>query len=270
MNDEFVVLAREYARDPRSLAFLEIGERLRNDGRLEAAVRVALSGLERHPSLAAAQDLYARILVDIGDYDRARQIWSGILMREPRHVGALKGLGYLSYWAGDFDGALDHLEVALSVDPTERGVIEGLLMVRNAVEDSEGVPVEEEEVGRPGADMFRGLDGAGLGLLLLDRSGQVLGGSIEAPEAGPPVSEPVAAYLADAAREAARSSRILGLGNWRWLTVETSSANMHVSPPDDESLLLVVRARTVPAGRLARLAARAAAAARAWLEAQRL
>ena len=269
MNDEFMVLAREYARDPRSLAFLEIGERLRSDGRLEAAVRVALSGLERHPSLAAAQDLYARILVDIGDYDRARQIWAGILMREPRHVGALKGMGYLSYWAGDLDGALDHLEGAISVDPTDRSVIEGLLMVRNAVEESEGLPVEEAEAGRPGADMFRGLDGAGLGLLLLDRSGQVLGGSLEAPEAGP-VSEPAAAYLADAAREAARSARILGLGNWRWLTVETSSANMHVSPPDDESLLLVVRGRTVPAGRLARLAARAADAARAWLEAQRL
>jgi len=262
MNDEFETLAEEFARDPNSLAFLEIGERLRRDGRLEAAVRVALSGLERHPSLAAAHDLYARILLDIGDYDRARQIWANILRREPRHIGALKGLGYLCYWAKDLEGALDHLELALSVDPTDQSVVQGLRMVRDTAAQPEQHPDEE---GRPADSVFRGLDGAGRGLVLVDIHGRVLGGRLDAPRAGE-VTEPVAAYLAGAAGEAARSARMLGLGDWRRLVVEGTAANLHMSAPDNETLLLVVRDRSVPAGRLARLAERAAEAARTWLE----
>lgn len=264
MNDEFSILAEELSRDPRSLAFLEVGERLRRDGRLEAAVRVALSGLERHPGLGDAHDLYARILVDIGDYDRARQVWAGILTREPRHMGALKGLGYLAFWAGDIDGALDHLEVALSVDPTDRSVVQGLRMVREAAAESEREAEEDREQRLPTADVFRGLDGAGRGLLLVNRHGQVLGGRVEVPEGGD-VTEPLAAFVAGAAHEAARSATILGLGPWRWLTVEAAAVNLHVSPPDDDALLLVARDRTVPSGRLARLAERAAEAAREWL-----
>jgi tetratricopeptide (TPR) repeat protein len=263
MNDEFTTLAEEFARDPKSLVFLEIGERLRRDGRLEAAVRVALSGLERHPSLAAAHDLYARILVDIGDYDRARQIWTNVLVREPRHIGALKGLGYLCFWAKDLDGALDHLELALSVDPTDQSVVQGLKMVREAATE----PVEEpsEDGPRPADRAFRGLDGAGRGLLLVDAHGRVLGGRLDAPLAGE-VTEPVAAYLAGAAQEAERSARMLDLGDWRWLVAEAATANLHVSAPDADTLLLVMRDRSVPAGRLARLAERAAEAARTWLE----
>lgn len=268
MNDDFTMLAEELSRDPRSRAFLEVGERLRRDGRLEAAVRVALAGLERHPGLGDAHDLYARILVDIGEYDRARQVWAGILTREPRHMGALKGLGYLSFWAGDFDGALDHLEIALSVDPTDRSVVQGLRMVRDAAAESERHAEADREERLPAADVFRGLDGAGRGLLLVNRHGQVLGGRVEVPEAGN-VTDAVAAYVAGAAHEAARSARMLELGPWLWLTIEASAANLHVSPPHDDVLLLVARDRSVPSGRLTRLAERAAEAARAWLAEQR-
>jgi len=59
---------------------------------------------------------------------------------------------------------------------------------------------------------------------------------------------------------------MLGLGDWRRLVVEGTAANLHMSAPDNETLLLVVRDRSVPAGRLARLAERAAEAARTWLE----
>ncbi len=264
MIDELNTLADEYLRSPRSLAFLDLGERLRSEGRLEAAVRVALAGLEHYPTLSAAHDLYARILVDIGDLDRARAIWFRLLERDPRHVGALKGLGYLHYWGGDFDSALDHLELALAADPTNRSVVQALLLVREAADAAE----VDVEVGASGQHVFRGLDGAGRGMLLADRRGRVLGGRLETPTRGD-ASEAASAYLAAAAREAERASRILDLGTWEWLTVEAGTANLHVSAPDERSLLLVSRDRSVPAGRLARLAERAAEAARTWLEEQR-
>jgi tetratricopeptide (TPR) repeat protein len=266
MTDELTILVDEYLRSPRSLAFVDLGERLRMEGRLEAAVRVTLTGLEHHPTLSAAYDLYARILVDIGDLGRAEVIWRELVEREQRHVGALTGLGGLCAQKGDYDSALDLLERALAVDPTDVTVVQALMRVRRAAEEA-----EHEAVGGAASDqtLFRGLDGAGRGMLLADHHGQMLGGRLETP-AGDEASEPAAAHVASVAREASRTADMLGMGPWQWLTVEAAAANLHLSAPDDGSLLLVVRDRSMPAGRLARLAERAAEAARGWLEEQAL
>jgi len=62
MPDEIKTLSSQLAQDPDSLLFLRLGELLRHKGHLDAAHRVALTGLERHPHLPDAHDLYARIL----------------------------------------------------------------------------------------------------------------------------------------------------------------------------------------------------------------
>src|SRR5207249_11084275 len=71
MPDEIKTLSSQLAQDPDSLVFLRLGEMLRQKGQFDAAHRVALTGLERHPHLADAHDLYARILADKRDYERA-------------------------------------------------------------------------------------------------------------------------------------------------------------------------------------------------------
>jgi len=63
---------------------------------------------------------------------------------------------------------------------------------------------------------------------------------------------------------------LLGLGNWRWMIGEGPAGNAYVTQPAPDALLLIVRDRSVPAGRLTHLAERAADVARAWLERQRL
>jgi len=60
MADDIRALSAQLAQDPQSLVFLRLGEALRRKGQLEAALRVALNGLERHPHLADAHDLYAK------------------------------------------------------------------------------------------------------------------------------------------------------------------------------------------------------------------
>jgi predicted regulator of Ras-like GTPase activity (Roadblock/LC7/MglB family) len=69
-------------------------------------------------------------------------------------------------------------------------------------------------------------------------------------------------------QEAARTAKLLGLGSWRGLSAEGRHGHVHLAPPTAESLLLVVRDRGVPLGRLAILAQRAVQAARRWLERQ--
>ena len=71
MPDEIKTLSSQLAQDPDSLVFLRLGELLRQKGHLDTAHRVAVTGLERHPHLPDAHDLFARILADKHDYERA-------------------------------------------------------------------------------------------------------------------------------------------------------------------------------------------------------
>ena len=167
MADDIKGLTAELARDPASLVFLQLGEALRARGQVDAAAKVALTGLQRHPDLADAHDVYARVLIDAGNVAAAHEAWRRTLQLEPRHVGALKGIGFLFYRYGDLDAALDHLETALSVDPTDGSVIQALRRVRSAAE-----PVERT------ADVFAGFEGSSEGILLVDDRGRVLGGSL--------------------------------------------------------------------------------------------
>ena len=105
MPDEIKTLSSQLAQDPDSLVFLRLGELLRHKGQLDTAHRVALTGLERHPHLPDAHDLYARILADKHDYERAFDEWDMALRIAPDHVGALKGLAFLYFKIGDVQQA---------------------------------------------------------------------------------------------------------------------------------------------------------------------
>ena len=254
--------------------FLQLGELLRHKGQVDAAHRVALTGLERHPHLADAHDLYARILADKHDFERAFDEWDMALRIAPDHVGALKGLAFLYFKVGDVQQAAAHLEVAQRVAPDDPGIAQALALAHGG-EAGPGAASPAPEPIAPGpaaqpleeARVFAGLEGAEEGLLLLDPSGQVLGGALKDP-AGRDVTDAVAAYLAGVSQEAGRTAKLLGLGSWTGLAAEGRHGHAHLTPPTGSALLLVVRERSVPMGRLAIIAQRAALAARRWLEAQ--
>src|SRR5256884_7839419 len=129
MADDIRALSTELAQDPQSLVFLRLGEALRRKGQLDAAHRVALNGLERHPHLADAHDLYARILADKRDYERAFDEWDMARRIAPRHMGALKGLAFLYFKVGDVAQAVAHLEEAERVAPDDFTIPQALAMV---------------------------------------------------------------------------------------------------------------------------------------------
>lgn len=262
MTDSIRAMSQEFARDPDSLVFLRLGEALRVKGELEAASSVALAGLERYPDLPEGRDLYARVLVDMGHLTEARQVWEGVVEMEPRHVGAHKGLGFLFYSEGNIDAALDHLEIAISADPTDESAIQALRLVRAAAADAED---DASEVADEPAGVFAGFEGTE-SMLLVDGQGRPLGGGIRIGSEDR--SEHVAAYLTGVAQEAERAARILELGHWQWIMAEGGDANLHLTQPTPGTRLLVMRDRSIPTGRLAFQAARANAAAREWLDGQ--
>ncbi len=282
MADDVRALSAQLAQDPQSLVFLGLGEALRRKGQLEAALRVAMNGLERHPHLADAHDLLARILTDKHDYERAFDEWDMAVRIAPHHTGALKGLAFLYFKVGDVAQAEAHLEQARKVEPDDPSIDQAIAMMRKGVGPPSPVPGAAASIAAPSppsaapspvpsgldeARVFAGLEGANEGLLLIDSAGRVLGGALR-DKAGSDVTDSVAAYLAGVSQEAARTAKLLGLGAWNGLSAEGQHGNVHLAHPTAEALLLVVRERGMPLGRLAILAQRASTMARRWLEQQ--
>ena len=112
MSDDVKALSAQLASDPQSLVFLRLGELLRQKRQFDAAARVAQHGLERHPHLADAHDLLARIRADAHDYEHAFDEWDMTLRIAPQHTGALKGLAFLYFKIGDLAQAESHRQAA--------------------------------------------------------------------------------------------------------------------------------------------------------------
>ena len=285
MSDDVKALSTELARDPQSLVFLRLGEVLRQKRQFDAAARIALHGLERHPHLADAHDLYARILADRHNYEQAFDEWDMTLRIAPQHTGALKGLAFLYFKVGDLAQAEAHLQTASHIAPDDPSIAQAFAVIRgepgvappggpepgevDPAPEADATPEPARLVSQlPDERIFAGLEGAQEGLLLLDAAGLVLGGALKTPD-GVDVTDTVAAYLAGVSQEAARTARLLGMGGWRGLSAEGQGGHVYVAQPTAESMLLMVRDRSVPLGRLGMLAQRAAQVARSWLERQR-
>lgn len=291
MSDDIRTLSAELAADPASLVFLRLGEALRQAGRLEAAAKVLRQGLARYPELPEAHDLYARVLVDRGELEAAFDEWDMTLRLDPGNPAAQKGLGYLYYKAGDYASALRHLEAAAAARPDDANLAAVIARVKASEAERGtglGAPAPAEE---PVLESGVGLGGGGLeddspapagpasdqpaepaggaleedGVLLVDASGLRLLGTLS--QAGAPdAADQVAAELAGVSREAGRTVRLLGLGEWQSLAVEATQAHLFLVPPTPDTLLLARRDPSIPMGRVALGAGRALTAARLWLE----
>ena len=301
MSDDIRMLTARVADEPTSLAFLELAEALRRRGQLEAAGKVARGGLSRYPGLADAHDLMARILSDQGDFAGAFDAWADALRLDPMRTGALKGIAFLYFRAGDAPAAIEHLQRAAEVDPDDITIAQALARVRREsrapgvgsvpepVEDAlgsdghlpsdgdslqaEAPPLPEPRHAAPasrrqetgdGEAPFAALDG-GHAVVLVDANGLLLAGSLTSPD-GAETGERVAAELAGVSREASRAARLLALGRWHSITLECPDAHIVLVQPTTETVLLAAREPALPIARVALLAERAAREAKSWLE----
>jgi tetratricopeptide (TPR) repeat protein len=130
VTEDIKTLTARLADEPSSLAFLELGEALRRRGQLDAAYKVARGGLSRYPALADAHDLMGRILGDQGDLAAAFDAWAEALRFDPMRIGALKGIGFLYFKAGDIPAALEHLIRAAEIDPDDISIRQAIERIR--------------------------------------------------------------------------------------------------------------------------------------------
>ena len=276
MVDEIRRLSDELASNPGSHVFLRLGELLRQRRELEAAERVATRGRERHPGLAAAHDLGARIALDRGNPNVAIDAWRAVLELEPAHVGAHKGLGFIAYRAGRFKEAEQHLANAAKSDPDDTSITLALETVRQALRDgAPAPPARSTPMSSPvvstrkssiGVALFSDLSDGVETVLLVDKDGLVLAGS--APVAGIDRSAEIGAHLTGVSEEADRAMRHLELGEWTALVIEAPGTTAALSPAGDGALTMITAPKTMPLGLLRRLLGRANERSRAWLSSE--
>jgi predicted regulator of Ras-like GTPase activity (Roadblock/LC7/MglB family) len=72
--------------------------------------------------------------------------------------------------------------------------------------------------------------------------------------------------LSGVGREVSRSMRLLSLGAWTAVVVETEAATIALAPAPQDSLVLLASASTVPLGLVRRVLARSVALAINWMQ----
>ncbi|MGH7508700.1 MAG: tetratricopeptide repeat protein [Gemmatimonadales bacterium] len=284
MTDPIRALTARLADEPSSLAFLELGEALRRRGQLDAAYKVARGGLSRYPGLADAHDLVGRILSDQGDLAGSFDALVEALRLDPMHLGALKGIAFLYFRAGDVAAALEHLERAAEIDPDDQSIVQALERVRAEGREArhDRSPARNEPVsatagaaptlpaatplesGAVATAEFPTLESGNQASMLVDANGLRLTGTLSSP-GREDVGDRVAAELAGVSKEASRTSRLLGLGAWQAIAVESPAGNLFLVAPTSDTVLLTVGDPSLPMARLGLMAERGAKEAREWL-----
>jgi predicted regulator of Ras-like GTPase activity (Roadblock/LC7/MglB family) len=263
-TDEIRQWSEELARDPASLVFLQLGESLRRQGQIDVAWKIALRGLERHPSQADAHDLMARIAVDRQDFARAVHEWESVLQLAPGHVGAVKGLGYVSFQQRQLGDAERFLSDAAAGGPGH-AVSAALDAVRRSSGEMDVVIADPSIPTDPQWLFADLLVDEQQTALLLDASGYVLGGLYLDPD-GNDLAQEIGAQLSGISDEVVRAMRHLGIGDWRSIVFETEAAVVAMAPAAHESLLVVAASRATPLGLMRRLLERCTTRAASWLQ----
>jgi tetratricopeptide (TPR) repeat protein len=265
MTDDITRWSEELARDPSSRVFLLLGDALRRSGQLDVAFKIALRGVERHPFDPEAHDLVARIAADRGDLARAGDEWEAVLRHAPRHVGALKGLGYIRFQQRRFEEAERFLAQAASHGAGD-DVTSAIATIRR---NSGALHVEPESIDGDSRRLFAELlTEAGQTALLLDAEGYVLGGVYLAPD-GADVGGEVGAQLSGISEEVNRAMRHLDMGAWKSIIFETQAAVVAMAPAPSDALLIVAASRTTPLGLLRRLLGQCMDRVAGWMAANR-
>jgi predicted regulator of Ras-like GTPase activity (Roadblock/LC7/MglB family) len=121
--------SEEVAADPASLAFLPLARAYREQGRHDAALKLCIRGLEKHPDHVEAHYLLGLLYREGGEELKAFDEWDIALALDSDHAGSRREIGLIAYARGDYPVAVRHLEKSLANDAFDQEV-------RTALEDA--------------------------------------------------------------------------------------------------------------------------------------
>jgi tetratricopeptide (TPR) repeat protein len=118
-REEIAKLEALYANNPEGRVFTHLAEAYRKAGELQRAQEILQDGLTRHADYSSAHVVLGRVLVDMGETERARGAFRRVLELDRHNLIALRALGDLAEQAGDRQDALSFYRELLSLDPSD-------------------------------------------------------------------------------------------------------------------------------------------------------
>ena len=106
-----------FENDPQATNLMAIGIRQMNLGQFDSAERVFSDLARAHPQHAEVWNKRATVRFMRGNDSGSRRDIAKVIDLEPRHFGALSGLGMINMRAGDLPAALQAFEAAVRVNP---------------------------------------------------------------------------------------------------------------------------------------------------------
>ncbi|HEX6037091.1 tetratricopeptide repeat protein, partial [Longimicrobium sp.] len=100
--------SEEVAADPASLAFLPLARAYRDGGRRDAALKLCIRGLEKHPDNVEAHYLLGLLYREGGDTLKAFDEWDIALALDPEHGGSRREIGLVAHQRGEHALAVRH------------------------------------------------------------------------------------------------------------------------------------------------------------------
>ena len=103
--------------DPRATNMMAVGIQQMNLGQFDNAERIFSNLAQTYPEHAEVWNKRATVRFMRGNDSGSRQDIARVIDLEPRHFGALSGLGMINMRAGDLPAALQAFEAAVRVNP---------------------------------------------------------------------------------------------------------------------------------------------------------
>ena len=100
-------LKRRVQSDPASIAFAALAEEYRRVGRFAEAIETCKAGLQRHPSYISAHVTLGRALLEVGEYEEAREELEHVLRVAPENLAAIRGLAEIHHRHDELPEAAD-------------------------------------------------------------------------------------------------------------------------------------------------------------------
>lgn len=105
------------AGDPAADSLMRLGLTAETEGNLPGALLLFDAVTIRKPDFAEGWNRRATVLFMMGALDKSAEDVARVLELEPRHFGALSGLGSIEMQRGRVDAAIAAFEQALRIDP---------------------------------------------------------------------------------------------------------------------------------------------------------
>ncbi len=128
-------LKKKLEENSESLVFAPLADAYRKQGKLDEALSVCKSGLEKHPHYASARVVLGRIYMEQGKTEEASREFALVLENDPENFTAHTLIGDLCMQKKDFQAAIEEYQKVLTLNPDDETVP---ILLKEAIEKAAG------------------------------------------------------------------------------------------------------------------------------------